>query len=113
MASTRKSRSAEAADPLEDHAAARMAELVGREPTVTAAVSGGMDSIVLLELLRRVAPRCDFTLRALHVNHGLSPHAREWERFCRAHCARRRIPFEAVQVVVAGAGANLEAQARA
>ncbi len=90
-----------------------MAELVAREPTVTAALSGGMDSIVLLELLRRVAPRCGYTLRALHVNHGLSPHAREWERFCRAHCARRRIPFEAVQVVVAGAGANLEAQARA
>jgi tRNA(Ile)-lysidine synthase len=76
-------------------------------------LSGGLDSVVLLALLRRIAPQLGLRLRALHVDHGLSPHAADWERFCRAHCARRRVPFQAVRVYVPGAGANLEAQARA
>jgi tRNA(Ile)-lysidine synthase len=80
--------------------------------TVAVGLSGGLDSIVLLALLRRIAPDLGFELRALHVNHGLSPHAPEWERFCRAHCARRRVPFQAIRVSVAGGGANVEAQAR-
>ncbi|MGH8663692.1 MAG: tRNA lysidine(34) synthetase TilS, partial [Burkholderiales bacterium] len=75
--------------------------------------SGGVDSVVLLALLRQIAPGLGFELRALHVNHGLSPHAADWERFCRAHCARRRVPFQAVRVRVPGEGANVEAQARA
>ena len=76
-------------------------------------LSGGVDSVVLLALLRRIAPGLGLGLQALHVNHGLSPQAGEWERFCRAHCARRRVPFQAVRVHVSGEGANVEAQARA
>lgn len=90
-----------------------MSASVAPGSTVALGLSGGVDSIVLLALLRRVAPRCGLEVQALHVNHGLSPHASDWERFCRAHCARRRVPFKAMRVDVAGEGANVEAQARA
>jgi tRNA(Ile)-lysidine synthase len=80
---------------------------------VTAALSGGIDSVVLLEVLRALSQRLGFRLNALHVNHGLSPNADHWENFCRAHCSRRRIVFRAIKVVVHGAGTNVEAEARA
>ena len=80
---------------------------------LTVALSGGIDSIVLLEIARALAPRLGLRVEALHVNHGLSPNADGWERFCRAHCARRKIPIECARVAVEGGGANLEAQARA
>jgi tRNA(Ile)-lysidine synthase len=80
---------------------------------VTAALSGGIDSVVLLEVLRALARPLGFRLNALHVNHGLSPNADRWEGFCRAHCTRRRIAFKAVKVAVRGDGKNIEAEARA
>ncbi len=82
------------------------------ERRITVALSGGIDSIVLLEIVRAIAPRLGLRLQALHVNHGLSPNADAWERFCRAHCARRRIAIECARVRVGG-GASIEAQARA
>ena len=112
MASSRKAPSAEFTSRLEAQVAAEMAAHVVSGTTVTAGLSGGIDSIVLLALLRRIAPGLGLELRALHVNHGLSRHALEWERFCRAHCARRRVPFQAIRVRVEGEGANVEAQAR-
>ncbi len=112
MASSRKPPSAEFTSRLEAQVAAEMAAHAVSGTTVAAGLSGGVDSIVLLALLRRIAPNLGFELRALHVNHGLSPHAPDWERFCRAHCARRRVPFQAIRVRVAGEGANVEAQAR-
>jgi tRNA(Ile)-lysidine synthase len=113
MASSRKAPNASATAALEAHVAREIAHHVPRRATLTVALSGGMDSVVLLEITRRVAPACAIQVRALHVNHGLSAHAGVWERFCRLHCARRRIPFRAVRVEVQGEGANVEAQARA
>ena len=80
---------------------------------LTVALSGGVDSIVMLGLARSAAQKLGLRIDALHVNHGLSPHADRWERFCREHCARRRIPIECVRVKVGGDGANVEAEARA
>lgn len=83
-----------------------------RGDAITVGLSGGIDSIVLLDALRRLAPAWDLRLSALHVHHGLSLNAAAWEDFCHRHCARRRVPFQAVRVQVAGAGANLEEHAR-
>jgi tRNA(Ile)-lysidine synthase len=80
---------------------------------VTVALSGGVDSIVLLEVLRALRPRLGIRIGALHVNHGLSPHADRWEQFCRVYCGRRAIPFRAIRVTVQGDGGNVEAEARA
>ena len=42
---------------------------------VAVAVSGGADSIVLLHLLANLRTELALQLSAIHVNHGLSPHA--------------------------------------
>lgn len=62
-------------------------------------LSGGRDSVVLLDALAAVAG--DRPLVALHVHHGLSPHAGAWERFCGDLCAARGIPLVTRHVTVA------------
>lgn len=55
---------------------------------LTLALSGGVDSITLLDLLAGLASAHPFALDCLHVNHGISPNAATWARFARA-AARR------------------------
>ncbi len=73
--------------------------------------SGGVDSMVLLDLLDRARGRSGFHLAAMHVNHQLSPHAGKWEAFCRKICRERDIPFRSRKVRVAH-GNSTEAAAR-
>jgi len=75
-------------------------------------LSGGVDSVVLLDVLSRIAKRRRFVLAALHVNHQISPNAGRWAAFCRAACRARGIPLRVVRVKVKG-GDSLEAAARA
>ena len=80
---------------------------------VAIALSGGIDSIVLLDLLSSLRERLSLDLIALHVNHGLSPAADEWQRFCAARCADIGVPFDAASVVVDRAHrTGIEAHAR-
>jgi tRNA(Ile)-lysidine synthase len=78
---------------------------------VAVAFSGGIDSSVLLDAVARVAgpSRCI----ALHVHHGLSPHADRWLAHCESFARERGIAFSAARVeVVCGAGVSVEASAR-
>jgi tRNA(Ile)-lysidine synthase len=86
-------------------------DLRGRR--VAVGLSGGVDSVVLLELLRAAAPRLGLRLEAVHVHHGLSPHADAWARFCRALCRRWLVPLTVRRVQVEKRGRGLEAAARA
>lgn len=77
------------------------------------AFSGGLDSTVLLHqlmLLRAVKPALQ--LRAIHVHHGLSPHADSWVAHCQQLCAQWQIPLTVVRVTLTDTGEGLEAQAR-
>ena len=78
---------------------------------VLVGLSGGLDSIVLLDLLQRAAARAAVRLAALHVNHRLSPNAGRWEAFCRRVCRERSISFRKIRVEVAR-GNGIEADAR-
>jgi len=69
--------------------------------TILLALSGGVDSVVLLHLLHRLAPANHWQLSALHVHHGISPHADTWAEFCAGLCARHGIPFRLEQVDIA------------
>jgi tRNA(Ile)-lysidine synthase len=71
------------------------------KPTLLLALSGGLDSIVLLHLLAEVRATIPFTLHAMHVHHGLSPNADTWAEFCSAQCQRLNVPLEIVHVNVA------------
>ncbi len=57
-------------------------------------LSGGLDSVALLSILLELAPSLKFSLRAVHVDHGISPNAARWAEFCTGLCARLRIPLQ-------------------
>lgn len=78
------------------------------------ALSGGMDSVVLLDLLCRWRDeRGGPAFSALHVHHGLSAQADDWVRACEDWCRARQVPLRVVRVAVqAGGGDSLEAEAR-
>ena len=75
------------------------------------ALSGGVDSVALLDCAQRARRKLRMRLSALHVNHQLSPNAVRWSRFCSRLCRARGIPFESVTVSVRR-GDSLEARAR-
>ena len=50
-----------------------------RGKRVAIALSGGVDSVVLLDLLHELRGSQELSLSAVHVNHQLSAHAGEWE----------------------------------
>jgi tRNA(Ile)-lysidine synthase len=77
------------------------------------ALSGGVDSVVLLHLMAALRSEFALHLQAVHVNHGLSPNADAWEKFCSDACAALGVGFSAVRLGLARvAGESLEAQAR-
>jgi tRNA(Ile)-lysidine synthase len=77
------------------------------------AFSGGVDSTVLLHLLRDwCAARPDApALSAIHINHGLHAQADDWQRHCEALCGALQVSFLSCSVMVRAASSP-EAAAR-
>src|SRR5689334_22589517 len=99
MASSRKSKRSKSLTPgVTAQVRARLAPLVRGGERLVLGLSGGIDSIVLLDVLARLARRLRFELLALHVNHGLSPNAAAWAAFCEETCAARGIQCRVVEV---------------
>lgn len=74
------------------------------------ALSGGLDSTVLLHALAAMSPRPP--LCALHIHHGLQAQADHWLQHCESLCGELGVSFSAQRVSVNGAD-GLEAAARA
>jgi tRNA(Ile)-lysidine synthase len=89
MASSKKLAPSE----LDAYLQARLPALIAPGRRATLALSGGVDSVVLLNLLLSAQRTLNFSLSALHVNHHLSPHAKEWAAFCAALCAEHGVPL--------------------
>jgi tRNA(Ile)-lysidine synthase len=83
-----------------------------RGDRVLVAVSGGPDSMALLDVLARLAPKLGFELAAHGVDHGLRPEAAGELDLAEAHAVRLGVPFDRTLVRVE-AGGNLQARARA
>ncbi len=83
---------------------------------ICVALSGGVDSVVLLHAVASlrdslVAP---WILSAHHVHHGLSPNADAWAVHCQGICAALKVPFTIFPVHVdRNSRMGLEAAARA
>lgn len=85
----------------------------GASGRVCVALSGGLDSVVLLHALAQLQTETPFELSALHVHHGLSPNADAWAAFCQTLCEALRIPCEVVHLeMLDAAGKGLEQAAR-
>lgn len=78
---------------------------------VLVAVSGGPDSMALLSVLARLAPRFGLTVRAHGVDHGLRPSAAAELDLAEAFARKHGVGWDRSQVDVAPGG-NLQARAR-
>lgn len=107
MASSRKH------ERLIEHVVARLTEQVRPGQHLTLALSGGVDSVVLFDILRQLRSPLKFSLSVLHVNHQISPRAPDWGRFCAGLCARHAVAYSEETVTLErGGGDSLEASAR-
>jgi tRNA(Ile)-lysidine synthase len=82
------------------------------QPAIAVALSGGLDSMVLLRLAHAYAREHGLSLSAFHVHHGLSPNADAWRAHCAAACVALGIGFDARDVSVEKGKSGIEAAAR-
>ena len=108
MASSKKPRSGDLAASVGDF----LQNFPLAKKRVAVGLSGGLDSVTLLHLLKALQPAHGFVLHALHVHHGLSPNADSWTRFCRSYCKRLGVPLAVRRVKVLRSKEGLEAAAR-
>ncbi|MEZ6004372.1 MAG: tRNA lysidine(34) synthetase TilS [Planctomycetota bacterium] len=88
-----------------------LASDIGPNHPVLIALSGGADSVFLLNLLAKAQPRP--RVLAMHIEHGLrGDESREDSVFCARLCAKLGIPFARTHIELDGDGPNLEARAR-
>ncbi len=66
--------------------------------TVWIACSGGCDSHVLLHALAQLRRSSPFVLKAVYVNHGLSPNAAQWGEHCHGVCEALDVEFVNLKV---------------
>ena len=86
---------------------ARESGLIAEGAPLLVLLSGGGDSVALLD----VALRLGASVSALHVNYGLREGAGEDEAFCRELCAELEVPLTVERVSVPDTG-NLQDRAR-
>jgi tRNA(Ile)-lysidine synthase len=90
-----------------------MAAHLSAGTAIAVALSGGRDSVVLLDALVAVAPARGHAVTAIHVHHGLSANADQWAQACVERCAELRVVCDVRRVAVAPQPrASLEALAR-
>ena len=77
----------------------------------TIALSGGVDSMVLLDLLSK-AKRSSDVIKAIHINHNLHESSKEWVDFAKDACKKYKLPLIIESINPKQEGFGLEAEAR-
>lgn len=98
-----------------DSLAGRVARQIDRHGVhrLRIALSGGLDSVVLIHLLAGLRADRRLAMEAVHVHHGLSPQADNWAEHCRLLCADLDVPFAIRRVNVSRqSGEGIEGEAR-
>lgn len=83
-------------------------DLFLKDKNIVVALSGGIDSVVLLHYLHTHYPD---NCRAIHCNHHLSKHCVKWSEFCKDLCNKLSIPYSNVDILIENES-NLEENAR-
>ena len=61
--------------------------------TYYVALSGGVDSFVLLNELLKIRENCDLKLSAIHINHNIQKDSLKWKNFCSEFCRKNHIKY--------------------
>ena len=80
--------------------------LVGKK--IVVALSGGIDSVVLLHFLNKHYPG---HIRAVYINHNLSKFSHEWSTFCATLCNADKIEYKNININLENSS-NIEENAR-
>ena len=67
--------------------------LISMHDRIVLGVSGGADSVALLEVLNELKEKYSLRLFVVHVNHGLREEAKEEAKYVESLCKERDIPF--------------------
>ncbi len=87
----------------------QLQQLISSSQKLLVALSGGVDSVVLLDLLCKIHHKS--TLRAIYIHHGLSKNADDWADFCQQLCDQYGIEL-IIKKVTVNAQKNIENSAR-
>lgn len=98
---------------LSDRVAAALRPHIPSGCRLTVGYSGGLDSSVLLHVLAELRESLGLRLSAVHVHHGLSPHADAWTRHCESACRNLEVPLIVRRIAVEPVGEGPEGAARA
>ncbi|MCX7943722.1 MAG: tRNA lysidine(34) synthetase TilS [Deltaproteobacteria bacterium] len=77
--------------------------LVKSGDNVLLAVSGGPDSMVLLDIMRNISKIMKFKIGVAHINHQIRPDSHKDLKFVDDECKRLNIPFYGREIFIFGA----------
>ncbi|MDE5649348.1 MAG: tRNA lysidine(34) synthetase TilS, partial [Oscillospiraceae bacterium] len=91
--------------------------MIKKGDRITAALSGGADSVCLLLVLKELSESYNITVDAIHINHCIRGEESDRdEEFCRSLCTKLHIPITVIRTDVpsaaAGSKKSLEETAR-
>lgn len=74
--------------------------LIEKKDKIVLGVSGGPDSMCMLDILNAMQKEMDFTIVVAHVNHNLRKEAKEEQQYVKNYCEKKQIEFHAKSIDV-------------
>ncbi|MHC5228877.1 tRNA lysidine(34) synthetase TilS [Enterococcus sp. LJL99] len=84
-----------------------------RDSRILLAISGGVDSMVLLNFMEQIAKQEQVTIGVAHVNHQLRPESINEAAYIKEYCRRKQLPYYEIKWTAQSKKSNIEARARA